>query len=172
MNEDKLYKIVLYTEKKLGRLGRKIAYGIMFHEKDVFHSTLYRRFLKEKFKIELGLGSYGVDPSIFDGPAVIGKYVSIAPNVRRLCVNHLIDGVTTHPCCFNPIYKWVQKDTREYTKINIENDVWIGANVTILPNVKNIGNGSIVAAGAVVTRDIPPYEIWGGGTSKIHKKKI
>ena len=48
-----------------------------------------------------------------------------------------------------------------YEDVVIENDVWIGANVTILKGV-TIHQGSIVAAGAVVTHDIPPYQIWGG----------
>ncbi len=43
----------------------------------------------------------------------------------------------------------------------LENDVWVGANVVILKGV-TIGRGAIVAAGAVVTDSIPPYEIWGG----------
>ncbi|MCR9203900.1 MAG: acyltransferase [Halobacteriovoraceae bacterium] len=54
--------------------------------------------------------------------------------------------------------------------ISIENNVWIGANCSILPNV-NIGEGSIVGAGAVVNKDIPPYEIWGGVPAKLIKKR-
>ena len=43
----------------------------------------------------------------------------------------------------------------------VEDDVWIGAAAVILSGVR-IGKGSIIAAGSVVTKDIPPYEIWGG----------
>jgi len=46
-------------------------------------------------------------------------------------------------------------------KVYIDEDVWIGANVTILKGV-HIGEGSIVAAGAVVTNSIGRYEVWGG----------
>ena len=53
--------------------------------------------------------------------------------------------------------------------INIAKDVWIGANATILPGV-NIGEGSIVAAGAVVTKDVPPFSIVAGVPAKIIKK--
>ena len=49
--------------------------------------------------------------------------------------------------------------------INIGRDVWIGCHVTILPGV-TIGNGAIVAAGAVVNKDVPPFEIWGGVPAK------
>ena len=52
----------------------------------------------------------------------------------------------------------------------MENDVWIGCNVTILSGV-TIGRGAIVAAGAVVTKDIPPYAIAGGVPAKVIKFK-
>lgn len=49
--------------------------------------------------------------------------------------------------------------------ICIESDVWLGCNVVVLKGVK-IGNGAVVAAGAVVTKSIPPYEIWAGIPAK------
>lgn len=52
----------------------------------------------------------------------------------------------------------------------VEEDVWIGARVTLLSGV-TIGRGSIVAAGAVVTKDVPPYSIVGGVPAKIIKQK-
>lgn len=53
----------------------------------------------------------------------------------------------------------------------IEEDVWCGANVTILKGV-NIGRGSIIAAGAVVTKDIPPYSVAGGVPARVIKKRL
>ena len=53
----------------------------------------------------------------------------------------------------------------------IEEDVWCGANVTILKGV-TIGRGSIIAAGAVVTKSIPPYSIAGGVPAKVIKKRM
>lgn len=50
-------------------------------------------------------------------------------------------------------------------KISIANDVWLGCNVIVLKGV-NIGDGAIIAAGAVVTKSIPAYEIWGGVPAK------
>ena len=46
-------------------------------------------------------------------------------------------------------------------EIILEQDVWLGANVVVLKGVR-IGRGAIVAAGAVLTKEIPPHEIWGG----------
>ena len=57
----------------------------------------------------------------------------------------------------------------EFRPIHIENKVWLGANVTILPGV-TIGEGAIVAAGAVVTKDVAARTIVGGIPAKVIKK--
>ena len=54
--------------------------------------------------------------------------------------------------------------------ITIGNDVWIGARVIILPGV-HVGDGAIIGAGAVVTKDIPSYEIWGGNPAHFLKSR-
>ena len=61
---------------------------------------------------------------------------------------------------------------RDYDQdVIIEEDVWCGANVTILKGV-TIGRGTIIAAGAVVTKNIPPYSIVGGVPAKVIKKRM
>jgi maltose O-acetyltransferase len=55
----------------------------------------------------------------------------------------------------------------ELTPLVIEDDVWIGANVIILPSAKRIGTGSIVAAGAVVVKDVPALMIVGGNPATV-----
>ena len=57
-----------------------------------------------------------------------------------------------------------------YKNIVVEDDVWIGSRVTILPGVK-IGKGSVIAAGAIVTKDVLPYSIMGGIPAKIIKMR-
>lgn len=57
--------------------------------------------------------------------------------------------------------KQAEKPLGQYQDIIVESDVWIGRNVTLLPSV-HIGRGAIIGAGAVVTRSIPPYSVWGG----------
>jgi maltose O-acetyltransferase len=55
------------------------------------------------------------------------------------------------------------------TPLVIEDDVWIGARVMILPGCKHIGTGAIIGAGAVVTKDVPEYAIVGGNPAKVIK---
>lgn len=58
----------------------------------------------------------------------------------------------------------------EKRKVTIGNDVWIGQRVMIMPGV-TIGDGCIIAAGAVVTKDIPPYSIAGGVPARVLKSR-
>ena len=55
------------------------------------------------------------------------------------------------------------------SELIICDDVWIGTRVTILGNVKTIGKGAIIAAGAVVTKSVPDYAIVGGNPAKVIK---
>ena len=100
----------------------------------------------------------------------IGKFCSIAPNVTIGPGIHKINSVSTHPSFFlkhTPLIKtFVDKDLFESTrKTTIGHDVWIGEKVVILDGV-NIGTGAIVAAGAIVTKDVSPYAVVGGVPAK------
>ncbi len=86
----------------------------------------------------------------------IGKYTMLAPNVSILGGDHIYTDAT------NPII-FSGRPSMPHTQIG--DDVWIGANALIMAGIK-IGNGAIVAAGSVVTKDIPEYSIWGGNPAK------
>lgn len=64
----------------------------------------------------------------------------------------------------------IRKQGMYYKPVNIGKDVWIGARVMILPGI-TIGDGSIIAANSVVTKDIPEYSIYGGVPAKFIKKR-
>ena len=85
----------------------------------------------------------------------IGPYVQSAIGLTIIAGGHNTDD-------FSPL--------SENQDIVVEGETWIGANVTILGGVR-IGKGSIIAAGAVVTQDIPPYSIAGGVPAKVIKKR-
>tara|TARA_Y100001978_G_scaffold202688_2_gene224692 strand:+ start:187 stop:495 length:309 start_codon:yes stop_codon:yes gene_type:complete len=89
------------------------------------------------------------------GEIKIGKNVLIGPNSVLRSNNHN----------FKILQKPINQQGMSEGKIIIEDDVWIGSNVVILPNVI-IGKGSIVAAGAVVTSKVKSFSIVGGVPAK------
>lgn len=102
----------------------------------------------------------------------IGKFSCIGPDVSAgLGVHPSRDFVSTHPA-FYSAKKTVQATFvgenlfKDSNRIVIGNDVWIGARAIILDGVE-IGNGSIVAAGAVVTKDVPAYAVVGGVPARV-----
>lgn len=106
------------------------------------------------------------------GNAVIGKFTSIGPDVMIGLGKHPTRNfVSTHPAFFSSLGQSqvtfsTESVFEEFAKINIGNDVWIGARAIILDGV-NIGDGAIIAACAVVTKDVPDYAVVGGVPAKI-----
>lgn len=108
----------------------------------------------------------------------LGKYNSIGRDCNFfLHANHRVDWVTTSSQLWGPVtYEIADVHMRLghpscKGDIIIENDVWIGAKSTIMSGVK-IHNGSVVGAGSVVTKDVPPYAIVAGNPAKIVKYRF
>lgn len=98
----------------------------------------------------------------------IGKFCSIAANVRINALEHPMERVTTHKVTYRPneYFKFLGLDQefrarRRGRPVTIGNDVWIGHGAVVMPGV-TIGDGAAVGANAVVTRDVAPYEIVAG----------
>lgn len=102
----------------------------------------------------------------------IGRFTSIGPNVKIVLGKHPTESfVSTNPVFYSeinpPIQKRFVKTTifKETEPCKIGNDVFIGANSVILDGV-TIGDGAVIAAGAVVNKDVLPYEVVGGVPAK------
>lgn len=143
----------------------------------------------------VGKFTYGYEGLLKEYPLAesIGRFCSIN-GTARIWNNHPLDYVTTHPLLDHPMfYPWEKSAERmEYIQqfghffgnaafensalrnnepVVIGNDVWIGANAIILPGVR-IGNGVVIAAGAVVTKHIEDYAIVGGVPAKVIKYRF
>lgn len=94
----------------------------------------------------------------------IGNYCSIGYNVQIGCPEHPLHFFSTSPSVYRneQIKKYCQWPENDIiAPVEIGNDVWIGSNAVILQGV-HVGNGAVIAAGAVVKRDVPPFSIGGG----------
>lgn len=137
------------------------------HEGGQFYSKTLRRIFKELYDIEAGIGTYGCFTTNFRPHVRLGNYCSIAPGVQRLVGNHPLDEISTHPIFHSKEFGLCEETRYTYNTLMIGNDVWIGVNAIILSGCHNIGNGAVIGAGAVVTKDIPPYAIVAGVPAKV-----
>lgn len=132
--------------------------------KEIFGSTGKNVSVQATFNCDNGanihvgedfLSNYNL--TILDiAPVTIGNHVMIGPSVGIYTVNH-------------PMTAAGRRDyLAKASPISIGNDVWIGGNVTILPGV-TVGNNVVIAAGAVVTKDVPANVLVGGVPAKVIK---
>lgn len=135
---------------------------------------VYLRPLYSDFKglEKLSIGNYTSIPkgSVFycTGASLsIGDKVIFGPNPTIITGDHRTDLIGRFMIDVKPDEKLPEDDQ----PVVIEDDVWCGANVTILKGV-TIGHGSVVAAGAVVTKSFPPYSIIGGVPAKLIKYRF
>jgi len=106
----------------------------------------------------------------------VGRFCSIGPEVRVGLGRHPSSFVSTYPGTYLSQAGAAVKlggncQFEEYLPIKIGNDVYIGARAMVLDGV-NISDGAIIAAGAIVTKDVPPYAIVGGVPAKILKYRF
>ncbi|WP_167380376.1 CatB-related O-acetyltransferase [Staphylococcus edaphicus] len=137
----------------------------MFFVGNVFHS----------------MGAFSSTNSMLPINTIVGRYSSIAAQVRRMGGNHPMERFTTSmltysksTCAFNDYLEeaGVEYNHRPSTvggmePVVIGNDVWIGQDVLFSSKGIAVGDGAIVAAGSVVTKDVPPYAIVGGNPAKV-----
>lgn len=93
------------------------------------------------------------------GPVIIGSHVNLAQGITVTALNHN----------FEDSEKRIDEQGVSTSTVIIEDDIWIGANAVVLPGV-TIGHHSVVAAGAVVTKDVPPHSLVAGVPAKIIKQ--
>ena len=116
------------------------------------------------------------------GNATIGSFCSIAEGVKiGLGVHPISEFVSTHPFCYgsnrvhhlnlNRRRSFFNKYFPESVPVSIGHDVNIGVNAIVLDGV-SIGNGAVIGAGSIVTKNVPPYSVVCGSPAKIIKKRF
>jgi virginiamycin A acetyltransferase len=166
---------------------RKLGWKILGNKYYTFLKGQNKTYLHQAKNISIGYKSYHNGSFVWqwhkNSSLEIGKYCSIANDVNFILDSghHLLSEVTSFPH-FNHLtdkslfignksqIDFKNEIITEESKIMIGNDVWIGMNATILPNVK-IGNGVTIMAGSVVSNDVPDYAVAGGVPAVVVKMK-
>ena len=145
------------------RLLKKIKYSLIKHKYLHIDSTSYidrSCSVVSRKQLSIGYKSYiGNDVIIMNllAPVIIGKYSMIGPQVLIVTGNHRTDIIGEYMANISNNQKLPENDQ----PVVIEDDVWIGARAIILKGV-TIGRGSIIGAGAIVMKNVPPYSIYVG----------
>ena len=161
--------------------------GVLLPDNSVFEPPCSIKWMGIQHSIHMGAFSYAVSGFYF--ACRIGRYCSFGEQVQIGRHSHPMHWVSTSPFFYRPVEDVVDQAVSgvdgffpphdfkrqgppvklEYT--NIGNDVWIGHGAFIRPGV-TIGHGAVIAAHAVVTKDVPPYAIVGGVPARVIRKRF
>lgn len=149
---------------------RFILFQKKFRKINSHNHTIIKNFC-DLSKVIIGKKTYGeinvTDWSPLDTKLKIGSYCSIAPGVQFLLGGeHQIKSISTYP--FKVRNFGYEREAGSKGDIIIGDDVWIGTNAIVCSGV-NIGQGAVIAAGSVVTKNVLPYAIVGGNPAKLIK---
>lgn len=107
--------------------------------------------------LRIGAGSgLGLD-CIIMGPVSLGENVMMGPRCLLVAWGHNTEDLTT------PMSR---QGMTPADPITVEDDVWLGAHVVLLPGV-TVGTGAVVAAGSIVNKDVPPFAVVGGNPARV-----
>ncbi len=172
----KLRQLKRYINYRKHRKNNKLAAHVSIAPNAVLSGVV----LKEHARIALGAS---VQDSVVGEYSAIGRYTKVAKSeIGRFCaiswdctinaISHSHENLTVSAFPYVPyVGEFVETRNQTYKKVVIGNDVWIGANSVIMPGV-TIGDGAVVGAGAVVTKDVPPYAIVVGVPAKVVKYRF
>lgn len=169
---------LISTKRRLKKEKRcNFLSGSFFDSKCQFEGRNFLSNYVRLYETKMGYASYCAKNTELS-KVCIGKYTSIGPYVTNFGAIHPTEKyVSIHPVFYseNKLLGMAYVDKQKYDEYRytsnrylneIGNDVWIGAKAILLGGI-TIGDGAVVAAGSVVTKDVPPYAIVGGVPAKL-----
>lgn len=140
-------------------------------------SRTLRDLLMDQDGVQVGAYSYGpiLQRGVLPRGTRVGRWCSVGQGLIVRRRDHPIERMIQHPFFYNARLGLVTQDTIPAEAENpliIGNDVWIGDRVTIVGGCRCIGDGAVIAAGAVVTRDVPAFAIVGGVPAKVLRMRF
>jgi acetyltransferase-like isoleucine patch superfamily enzyme len=124
---------------------------------------------------------FGMNESCFIARATVGHYCSIGARTAINPFNHPVDWLSIHEFQYHPnAFDWVD-EYRAITRlartpdmfepVTIGSDVWMGHHVNVMPGV-SVGDGAVIGAGSVVTRDVPPFAVVVGAPASVKRLRF
>ncbi len=165
----------LYGLTKSVRIRSYIRGKVLRFEGGGHYSRTIRRIFSVYHQVEIGMYTNGPCYCLGQLPpgTKIGRFSGTYPTARVFSGNHPMDRKSTHAFFFNSSLGYAGKESDiERTKLIIGNDVCLYHNAVILPSVKRVGDGAVIGAGAVVTKDVPDFAIVVGNPAKIIKYRF
>ena len=160
-------RFVLWVYEKSPLLIKKMMRKIFGRNaKMECESEILREIWNCYYGVKIGKYTYGCFNNSFPQGTVVGRYCSISKGVKALNADHPVSAVCLTPYFYNKSLGFDVEDVPR-SKLTIGNDVWIGYNTIILSKCTSIGNGAIIGAGSIVTKNVPPYAIVAGNPAKI-----
>ncbi len=171
MNTIKL--IYRNTIKVIALKIKYVLFKIKWRKRNSHNDTIAMNFFPV-LDVEVGCNTYG-ELNVYkfneNSKIKIGHFCSIGQNSSFILdADHYINHISTYP------YKAMMLHSVKFEAISkgniiVDDDVWIGYGVTIMSGI-HIGQGAVIAAGSVVTRNVPPYAIVGGVPAKVIKYRF
>lgn len=159
--------VKLYGDSR-GSVKQLIVKLIRNREGGEMYSPTLREIFRVHHGVTIGMYTHGgcFRPFSFGFDTTIGRYSSIAATAFAATDNHPMHYKSMHGFFFNPVLGITDKKWT-FEPLAIGNDVWLGHNSVIMPGVHTIGDGAVVAAGAVVNKNVPPYAVVVGNPARI-----
>jgi virginiamycin A acetyltransferase len=159
----------LYRFRRLRPYVRRLCGRL---EGSLMLSETWRAILRDVHGVEVGRYSYGavLEAGVLPRGSRVGNYCSVGSELIVRRRDHPLGRPFLHPFFYNHRLGLLDRDTISSDAENplaIGHDVWIGDRVVVLGGCRRIGNGAVIAAGAVVTRDVEPYAIVAGVPARL-----
>lgn len=153
----------------MGGIGRALAVRAVnrLEGGEIWSETL-REIFRRHHGVDVGAYTHGgcFVPHSFGRNTTIGRYTSIARTAFAATLDHPVEFKGMHGFFFNSNLGYTDH-VREYAELRVGNDVWLGHNAVVSSNVRSIGDGAVIGAGAVVFKDVPPYAVVVGNPGRV-----
>jgi virginiamycin A acetyltransferase len=161
-----LYRVL--NCRRRWRVARVLLHLAQRLEGGPMRSATSRQMMSQFHGVIVGAHSYGdcFDPAVIPPGIEIGRYVSIAKGVRFFNQNHPVERFSTHPYFYEACPGVAATNDLRPGQLEIGHDVWIGCNAIVTPGCRHIGTGSVIGAGAIVTKDVPDFTIVAGNPAR------